>query len=143
VDRLFSDPKKFSALKAANVERLVSAIFPHSDIAELRVMILFMLWMHAWDDEVDNSEGEYAKDLGAAQAFSEDTLHAAEFHLGLSMHQKPTALNRIIDTLEEIGGHFREVCSRGGYYHPRRLVWSLIVGFQNSASSYTMNWSTL
>jgi hypothetical protein len=76
-------------------------------------MISFMLWMHAWDDEMDHCEGEYTNDLAAAQVFCEDTLHAAKFHLGLSEHLKESAPNKIIDALEEIGCNFREAYSRG------------------------------
>ena len=123
---LISDRKKFSALKAANIEHLVSAIFPHSEIGELRVMILFLLWMHAWDDEMDHCEGEYTNDLAAAQVFCEDTLHSAKFHFGLLEYmEKPTSPNKIIDALEEIGCHFREACSRGRYWHHRNQSWLL------------------
>lgn len=115
---LITDPKKFAALKAANVERLVSTIFPHAEIEELRVMLLFMLWIHAWDDEMDHCEGRYTNDLEVAQAFCDDMLDAAKFYFGLSHNMKLNAPNKIIGALEEIGNHFREACSRGRYQHP-------------------------
>ena len=77
-------------------------------------MVSFMLWMHAWDDEMDHCEGQYTNDLAAAQIFCEDTLNAARFHLGLSDNLKEAKQpNKIIDALEEVGAQFWEGYSKG------------------------------
>lgn len=103
--------KKRSKLKATEPQIAASYVFPDADLAQLKVLSLFNIWIYAWDEEIEDSTGEYSHDLKLGRQFCEDCIGFVERHLGVdSKVDRINQASPLLDPFIAVWDSLRESC---------------------------------
>ncbi|KAI0002390.1 isoprenoid synthase domain-containing protein [Xylariaceae sp. FL0662B] len=105
------------SLSGAKRQRLESADFglftalgwPEASLERFETLASLVIWLFAWDDEIDEPTGAYSENMSGAQTYREQTLRFVENCMGLIPHGtgglRPQ--NGIVQSFDVVGAALR------------------------------------
>ncbi|RDA94855.1 hypothetical protein CP533_4215 [Ophiocordyceps camponoti-saundersi (nom. inval.)] len=95
---------QYKTLDKMDIGLLTSAMWPDASFKRARVLSILVLWLFAWDDEMDTEIGRLADDFEAAEASRRESIDKIShcFHLG-NFSEQPVQTNTFHDFLTTIG----------------------------------------
>ena len=103
-------------MKEADFALVAAWVWPRAAWDEYITLTYLLIWLFAWDDEVDTPVGSLSSDFRAAQSFRNETVSFIKSSLGFGgKGASPRARNAMISSFSDITDPLRKSYTRGAY----------------------------